>query len=352
MTDISLDLQKTIRAAFDDEASLNLVGGNSKAFYGREIQGESLDVAKNQGVINYEPTELVVSVRNGTRLSELESILSEQNQMLGFEPPCFESQSTIGGAVAAGLSGPRRPFSGAVRDHILGCKIINGHADILSFGGTAMKNVAGYDLSRLMAGSMGTLGLILEVSLKVIPKPEIESTWSMEISKQKVIEMMAKLLQKSLPLTGLYHDGERLFYRLSGSTDSINSVVDTLGGEECTEQTQLWSGLNDQSSEFFQDESPLWRISVAPATEQFALAGQSLLDWGGALRWLKSEESAQQIYQTVAEAGGHATLFRGAKRDGQVFQPLPPDLMQIQERLKLAFDPKGIFNPGRMYSEF
>jgi len=352
MLDLSVQFQQQIRDAIDNGSPVNLVAGNSKAFYGRCARGEWLAVAGNAGVVDYESTELVMTVRNGTTLLEIDSILSEQGQMLGFEPPCYQQSSTIGGAVAAGLSGPRRPFTGAVRDHILGCRVINGYAEILSFGGTAMKNVAGYDLSRLLAGSMGTLGLILEVSLKVVPRPELETTWYQEINADRIFEVMSRLMQKPLPISGLFYDGERLFYRLYGAADVIRRLSDSLGGEADSANDQLWSDLNNQTLAFFQDETPLWRISVAPATEHLPLSGEWVMDWGGALRWLKSEEPAQQVFQTVAEAGGHATLFRGGNRDELIFQPLPSDLMQIQHRLKQAFDPKGIFEPGRMYPEF
>lgn len=287
MTDISAQLQHQIRNASNGDTPLNLVAGGSKSFYGREPKGEILDVSENKGVVNYEPTELVISVRNGTSLAELESTLLDQNQMLGFEPPCFNRNATIGGAVAAGLSGPRRPFAGAVRDHILGCKIINGYAEILSFGGTAMKNVAGYDLSRLMAGSMGTLGLILELSLKVVPRPEVEATWFKEINSNQVIKEMTDLLQKPIPVSGLHFDGERLFYRLCGAFDSIGKVAQAMGGEEVSDHSRLWAELNNQTSEFFQDETPLWRISIGANTDHLSLSGQTILDWGGALRWLK-----------------------------------------------------------------
>lgn len=352
MADLSTDFQQHITDAVARETPINLVGGNTKQFYGREPLGELLNVADNTGIVDYEPTELVITVRNGTILSQLESVLAEQGQMLGFEPPYFGEKATIGGAIASGLSGPRRPFSGAVRDHVLGCKIINGYADILSFGGTVMKNVAGYDLSRLMAGSMGTLGLIIEASLKVIPKPELEETWWQELKQNEIIRLMSQLLQKPFPFSGMHYDGKRLFYRLCGSSEAIKQSTDILGGEQLSNGEVFWLGLKNQTSEFFQEEVPLWRISVAPATEELPLTGSFMLDWGGALRWLKSDESAQHIYQTVAEAGGHATLFRGGARDEVVFQPLPSDLMQIQQRLKHAFDPKGLFNQGRMYPEF
>jgi glycolate oxidase FAD binding subunit len=356
MTDLSADLstefQQQISDAVAREVPINLVGGNTKQFYGREPRGEILHVAGNRGVVDYEPTELVITVRNGTTLPQLEAILAEQGQMLGFEPPYFGQKATIGGAIACGLSGPRRPFSGAVRDHILGCKIINGYADSLSFGGEVMKNVAGYDLSRLMAGSMGTLGLIVEVSLKVVPKPEVELTWWQEIKDNEVTERMSQILQKPFPISALHYDGKRLFYRLCGMSEAINQSTETLGGEPLKEHKSLWLGLKEQTCAFFMGEMPLWRISVAPAADPLPLAGRSIMDWGGALRWLKSDESAQHVFQTVAEAGGHATLFRGGDRSGIVFQPLPPDLMQIQQRLKHAFDPKGLFNQGRMYPEF
>lgn len=352
MADISTQLQEMIRDAVDTESQVNIIGGGSKTFYGREPQGKPLDVAANTGIISYEPTELVITVRGGTQVSELEAELDEHKQMLGFEPPCLNKQSTIAGVIAAGLSGSRRPFAGAVRDYILGCKIINGYAEILSFGGTAMKNVAGYDLSRLMAGSMGTLGLILDVSLKVIPKPEHEATWFCEVGADRVIGRMAELLGKSIPFSGMFYDGQRLFYRLSGTADSVQQIAATIGGEQLSDHERFWNGVNFHTHDYFEDEMPLWRISVAPATEPISLAGQFIYDWGGALRWLKSEEASSHVFQVIGDLGGHATLFRHAQHRDAVFQPLPDDLMQIQRRLKHAFDPKGLFNPGRLYPEF
>lgn len=352
MADISTQLQEIIRDAVDADTRINLIGGDSKSFYGREPLGKAVDVTANSGIINYQPTELVITVRGGTQISEIETVLDERNQMLGFEPPCLNQHSTIGGVIAAGLSGSRRPFSGAVRDYILGCKIINGYAEILSFGGTAMKNVAGYDLSRLMAGSMGTLGVILEVSLKVIPRPEQEATWFIEIGADQVIAKMADLLVQSIPFSGMFFDGHRLFYRLSGTDDAINQLAGTIGGEQLQDNKQFWSEVNHHAHNYFQDETPLWRISVPPATDQISLAGQFAYDWGGALRWLKSEEASSHVFQVIGDIGGHATLFRHGRHRETVFQPLPEHLMQIQQRLKHAFDPKGLFNPGRMYPEF
>ncbi|MCH9698211.1 MAG: glycolate oxidase subunit GlcE [Gammaproteobacteria bacterium] len=352
MADLSTQFQELIRDAVDTDSRINFIGGGSKAFYGREPQGESIDVAANSGIIDYLPTELVITVRGGTQISEIQTVLDEHNQMLGFEPPCLNEQSTIAGVIAVGLSGSRRPFSGAVRDYILGCKIINGYAEILSFGGTTMKNVAGYDLSRLMAGSMGTLGLMLEMSLKVIPRPEQEATWFIEVATDQVIATMADLLAKSIPFSGMFYDGRRLFYRLSGADDAINQIAESIGGEQLVDHELFWEGVNHHTHDYFQDETPLWRISVPPATQPVSLAGQFAYDWGGALRWLKSEEVDSQVFQVIGDIGGHATLFRHGQHRDAVFQPLPEHLMQIQRRLKHAFDPKGLFNPGRLYPEF
>ena len=224
-------LQQAVRGALASKTSLNITAGNSKAFLGRVACGQDLCINEHRGIIHYQPTELVITARAGTLLSEIEQTLAEQGQMLAFEPPYFADTATLGGAVACGLSGARRPFAGSVRDFVLGCKIINGKAEVLSFGGEVMKNVAGYDVSRLMAGAMGSLGILLEISLKVLPKPPIEQTVCFELSPTEAINKMAQLSVQCLPVSGLSHDGRRLYIRLSGPETAVRASAKKIGGE-------------------------------------------------------------------------------------------------------------------------
>ncbi len=352
MSDLSQELQQAVDHALHQNISLNIAGGGSKSFYGHQPEGARLDVAGHHGIITYEPTELVMTARGGTPLREIEALLAEHRQMLPFEPPHFGDRATLGGAVACGLSGPRRPFSGAVRDCVLGCTLINGQAEILSFGGEVMKNVAGYDIARLMVGAMGTLGLLLSVSFKILPRPAEEITVSLEMDPAEAIETMNRWAGQPLPLSGLFYDGSRVYARLCGTAESIAAARRRLGGERLARSGEFWHALREQQHPFFQGKENLWRLSVAPATPMMDLPGEWLLDWGSAQRWLKSEAPAAEVFRAAETAGGHATLFRSADRSGQRFQPLPATLMKYHKQLKQAFDPNGLFNPKRMYSDW
>ena len=321
-------LQQAVQDAIKAKTPLNITGGNSKDFYGREAKGQPLSMHAHRGVIHYQPTELVITARSGTLLSEIEQILAEQGQMLAFEPPHFADTATLGGAVACGLSGARRPFTGSVRDFVLGCKIINGKAEVLSFGGEVMKNVAGYDVSRLMVGAMGTLGVLLEISLKVLPLPAFERTTCFELCTADAIKQMTLLSSQSLPVSGLSYDGHRLFVRLSGAETAVKASAKKIGGEVLSE-ADFWQNLNEQRLDFFNSGMNLWRIAVPPATVQLALNGEWFYDWGGGLRWLKSEETAARIFAVAEETQGHALLFKGKDRAGDVFQPLSGKLQQL-----------------------
>ncbi len=352
MQDISKDLTAMVEEAASKKIALELRGGRSKAFYGRMPVGQPLDLRGHTGIVNYEPTELVLTARCGTPLRNIESLLAENNQMLAFEPPYFGQGATLGGAVASGLSGPRRPYAGAVRDTVLGVQILNGKAEVLSFGGEVMKNVAGYDLSRLMAGSMGTLGIVLQVSLRVVPKPILERTLTLEIGLDGALDLMKKWAGRPLPLSGLCWVGNCLFTRLSGSEASVYAAMRQLDGEPMSNGDRFWQQLRDHSHGFFSEIDSLWRLSVAPNTPMLDLAGHWILDWGGAQRWLVSGESPDSIFAATAAVGGHACRFRCPDRDLQIYQPLPKSLGKINRRLKNTFDPNGIFNPFRMYSEW
>jgi glycolate oxidase FAD binding subunit len=346
-------LAATIREAARQKRPLCIRGGGTKDFYGGEIRGYKLNTLDYRGIVAYEPTELVITARAGTPLAEVEAALREKGQMLAFEPPYFGEGTTLGGCVAAGLSGPRRPYSGAVRDFVLGVRVLDGKGDDLRFGGQVMKNVAGYDVSRLMAGSLGTLGVLLEVSLKVLPAPTTETTLHLECEQKQAILLMNEWAGKPLPITATaYHNGD-LGVRLSGARSAVEAAIKKLGGTvvEAAQAERFWTGFREQTDPFFAGGGPLWRLSIKSTTTPLDLPGQQLIEWGGALRWLKSAADAKMIRDAAARSGGHATLFRGGDRSKGVFHPLPPVLMKLHRNLKQAFDPAGILNPGRLYPE-
>jgi len=346
-------LSETIREAAKQKRSLCIRGGGTKDFYGGPIHGYKLNTGDYCGIVAYEPTELVITARAGTPLAEIEAVLRDKGQMLAFEPPHFGEGSTFGGCVAVGLSGPRRPYSGAVRDFVLGVRILDGKGDDLRFGGQVMKNVAGYDVSRLMAGSLGTLGVLLEVSLKVLPLPAFETTLILKRGEAEAISLMNEWAARPLPITGTaYRDGD-LGVRLSGARVAVDAAAKKIGGTpvEPTQAERLWAGIRDQTDPFFAGSEPLWRLSIKSTTPPLDLPGKQLIEWGGALRWLKSAADANTIRDGAGRSGGHATLFRGGDRSQGVFQPLPPSLMKLHRNLKQAFDPSGILNPGRLYAD-
>ena len=348
--DVSADLKARVDSAIGDGTPLAIVAGGTKQFMGRMIQAENFDVSAHCGVVSYEPSELVLTARAGTPLDTVEAILAEKEQMLAFEPPHFGDGATLGGTVACGLSGPRRPYAGAIRDFVLGVTLINGKGEILRFGGEVMKNVAGYDVSRLVTGSFGTLGIVLDVSLKVLPIPAEDLTLAFEMDLAESIQQMNRWAARPLPISAACHDGDRLRIRLSGTASGAKTAAERIGGER-QDGDGFWHGLREHKLEFFRGNAPLWRLSVPPTAPPLALPGQTLVDWGGALRWLKSDADSDSIRSVVTTAGGHATLFRGDDRTGQVFHPLPAKLHDIHRRLKSAFDPERVFNPGRMYED-
>lgn len=346
--DKQAELLDRVRQAAAAGTPLCIRGGGGKAFYGRRCEGELLDVSAHRGVVSYEPSELVITARASTPLADIEALLAENGQLFPFEPPHFSPHATLGGMVAAGLSGPRRPWGGSVRDAVLGVKIVNGRGEVLRFGGQVMKNVAGYDLSRLMAGALGTLGVLLEVSLKVLPRPAEERTRVFELGAEAAAARQIEWGRLPLSLSGtLYHAG-RLHVRLCGSGQGVRAALDRLGGEEIAESP--WMAAREQTHPFFRGEGPLWRISLPAAAPALNLPGETLTEWGGALRWLRADLPAETLGRRVSALGGHATLFRGHDGRGEVFQPLAPAMLALHQRLKLALDPHGIFNPGRMYA--
>jgi len=395
--------REQVKGASASGTALCIRGGGTKDWYGEARRGSVLDTRAYSGVVDYEPTELVITVRCGTPLAEVEALLAGQRQMLAFEPPRFGAASTIGGVVAAGLSGPRRATAGAVRDFVLGAQLMDGRGELLNFGGQVMKNVAGYDVSRLLAGSLGTLGLITEVSLKVLPMPFREETIRFEMDEITALARINAWAGQPLPISASCWRAGVLTVRLSGADAAIRAALQKLGGEQLSNADAFWTALRDQAGPFFTPTasgattaSPgdgmlrdggdtdalvaarggasvaaggdLWRLSVPPAASAIILRGEQLIEWGGAQRWLRvpaegdMSATADAIRRTVAAAGGHATLYRRgtpadvtsapageARGDVAVFHPLQPALARIHERLKAGFDPSAIFNPGRMY---
>ena len=351
-TDQTTELRERLLAAASSGDPLLIQGSGSKAFLGRTTSGKPLDVTGHRGILNYQPKELVVTARCGTPLTEIEEALTAEGQLLPFEPPHFGPGATIGGAIATGLSGPARPYAGAARDLVLGTRILTGKGQVLRFGGEVMKNVAGYDVSRLMTGAMGTLGVLLDVSVKVMPRPAAQRTLVQESSTARAIEQMNAWAGKPLPITATCFDGERLHVRLAGTETAVTRFASQIGGEPADDAEDLWDGdLREQQHAFFAGDTPLWRLSVPQPTPPIDLPGQQLIEWGGAQRWLRSDAPAESIREAVAPIGGHATLFRGGDHAAQVFHPLPPALLSLHQRLKQAFDPEALLNPGRLYAE-
>ncbi|MRX09783.1 glycolate oxidase subunit GlcE [Pseudoduganella sp. FT25W] len=341
------DFAARIRTA---KAPLRLRGGGTKDWYGQALAGEVLDTRINSGIISYEPTELVITARCGTPLAEIEALLAQHNQMLAFEPPRFGPESTIGGVVASALSGPRRASAGAVRDFVLGVVLMDGRGEVLRFGGQVMKNVAGYDVSRLLAGSLGTLGLILEVSLKVLPVPLREASLRFNMNEIDALARLNEWAGQPLPISASCWHQDVLTLRLSGADAAVEAAQRKLGGQALDGAEAYWASLRDQTHAYFSGGT-LWRMSVPSHASAIILRGEQLIEWGGAQRWLKVDDAADadSIRRTVAASGGHATLFRGGDKAAGVFHPLAPAVAKIHERLKQSFDPAGIFNPGRMY---
>ncbi|MCB1960817.1 MAG: glycolate oxidase subunit GlcE [Rhodocyclaceae bacterium] len=351
MSDMQQTWVERIRAAVETSTPLRIRGGGSKDFYGQRCDGAVLDTREHRGIINYEPTELVITVRAGTPLAELEAALADKGQMLGFEPPHFGAGATVGGCVAAGLSGPRRVAAGAVRDFVLGVTLIDGRGEVQHFGGEVMKNVAGYDVARLMAGSLGTLGVMLDVSLKVLPVPVAEATLRFEADEQTALERFNAWAAQPLPISATCWSAGALCVRLSGAAAAVEAAVQRLGGDrlEPAAATAHWAGMREQRNGFFGGNAPLWRLSVPSVAAPLGLDGAQLIEWGGAQRWLRSEADVRRIRERAAALGGHATLFRGGNPTEAVFHPLSPALKTIHSRLKTSFDPAGVFNPGRLY---
>jgi glycolate oxidase FAD binding subunit len=347
-SDLSSAIADRLREASARRTPLRLAGGDTKRFYGRAVVGESVDLRGHAGVVNYDPAELVLTARCGTTLLEIDQLLAAQGQRFAFDPPRHSRGATIGGAIAAGLAGPPRPRHGAVRDHVQGVRIVTGDGRALRFGGEVLKNVAGYDVSRLMAGSLGILGVLLELSLRVLPRPAAELTLVFELDVAAALERLGTWASSSLPLCSSTWVAGRLYTRFEGTEATLQAVQQRLGGEPLGEAGSFWNSVRDQTHPFFASTGRLWRLHLPAGTRLPLAEDDVLMEWHGAQLWYHEREKADFDAAAVA-AGGSATLFRGAVDDEEVFTPLASPVLRLHRSLKQVFDPAGILNPGRMY---
>lgn len=343
------EIQDQVKRAFDQSESLQIIGGSSKTFYGNKLDLPTLKVSGLDGVIQYEPGELVIQVGAGTRLEDVKTILDNEDQMLAFEAPSFDGAATIGGMVASGISGSRRPYTGAVRDYLLGADMIDGRGQHLSFGGQVMKNVAGYDVSRLLVGSMGCLGVLTQLSFKVLPKPKSESTQAIEVSRLNALQMMMALQRKYPSVSASAYFEGCLYVRFSGMENSVTVAIKEFGGESVS--NSIWSKIDNLT--LFESQDDLWRLSITPDSKLF-LEEAALIDWGGGQRWLVNPDfHPRSTLNRTGEAGHLTQIFRKQDRDTEAyFQPLNPSLLKLHIGLKNQFDPSGILNPNKMYEQF
>ena len=346
--DLTQSIKEQVEQALQQKQSVSIHGSGSHLFmlpnYSEEL---NIDMSKHHGIIDYQPTELVIKARAGTPISEIQQVLSEQQQQLATDFPAYAEAATLGGSLAIGHTGSARPFHGAIRDHVLGAGLINGSAELLNFGGQVMKNVAGYDVSRLLAGSRGTLGPILDISLKILPAPEQQLTLVLELEENQAIETMNKLAGQSLPITAAAFYEQKMYIRLEGTVAGLKQAQQTLGGEHISESKQFWNSIQQQTHDFFSSAQSLWRIIVPATTPELELEFQhkSLIDWCGGLRWIHADEITQTDFIHISNMGGYVESHRTDKLT------TPADLMsplqkQMHIKIKQAFDPEQLFNPA------
>jgi glycolate oxidase FAD binding subunit len=349
-----LRLRERVLVARRKRTPLRLHGSGTKDFYGESpdehprFDGEPLDLRGYRGIIDYEPSELVITARCGTPLSEIETALAAEGQFLGFEPPSLGGDPTMGGVIAAGLSGPRRIQAGAARDFVLGATLLAADGELMRFGGQVMKNVAGFDVSRLLCGSLGIFGVITELSLKVLPKPRAEETLRLEMGPREAVDAFNRFGGQPLPITAAaWHEGAA-WIRLSGAGPAVQAARKVIGGDRVFPvlAKKWWDALRHYTHPIYMDPA-VWRVSVPSVAPPFDLPGEPLIDWGGALRWYSGDLQAAEVRRLAEAAGGTAMRWRGPGSESR-FHPLPRAVAEVHRRLKHSFDPEGIFNPGRL----
>lgn len=369
MSDKSQQLLDQVQQAIADRSTLNIVGGASKCFMGRETTADAiLNTREHSGIVSYQPVELVLTARAGTPLAEIHNELDKHKQMLAFEPPMFsrfvpessvaQTGATIGGTLACNQSGAARPWCGSVRDAVLGIRLINGLGEHCRFGGQVMKNVAGYDVSRAQAGALGTLGLITEISLKVMPKPDLSKTLTQAMNAERAIQIMNTVAGRAQPLSAACWVEGQLYLRWSGVTSAVDKAsqrfINEFGGQFVDEAESFWGEINNHQHRYFEGTDSLWRFSVNSTASHWLESERWLIDWGGSQRWLRGSAGELNDFATLesqaSNAGGQVGLFRGGNRTAEVFASQPTAIKQLHQRLKAAFDPSGLFNPGRLYS--
>jgi len=351
VSDLTNELIAQVRDAVEAKETLAISAGCSKTFMGRQIETDrTIDVSGHTGIVSYQPVELVMTARAGTTLAEIESALAENNQMLACEPPRFGGRATLGGTLATNVSGPGRPWYGSIRDHVLGVTLINGESEQLRFGGQVMKNVAGYDLSRLQAGAMGGLGLMTEISLKVLPKPATTRTLKFTMDQAEAIQRMNSMSGQPKPITAAYWSSGELYVRLAGAASAVDATAKSWGGEELASDVALalWSDLQDQQLAIFNADK-VWRFSMKSSADVLPIEGDSLINWGGAERWYVGDHSFDRMVALAEGAGGQVSLYRGGDRTDEVLHPVNPSIQSLQQRIKASVDPQGVFNPGRAF---
>ena len=345
-------LRARIADAHASSTPLRLRGAGTKDFYGEHCEGELLDLRPYCDVLDYEPSELVISARCGTPLSTINAQLRQHRQYLGFEPPAFDGDPTIGGVIAAGLSGPQRARVGAARDFVLGAVLLGVDGELLHFGGKVIKNVAGFDLSRLLCGSLGILGPIVEVSLKVLPLPQAQHTLCFEMNAGRALQAFNAWRGQPLPISACAWMDGCAWVRLSGAESALRLARERLGGERVASEAAClwWESIRDQSHPWFRHATALWRLSLPANAPPVAVDGSPLIDWAGALRWYAQDLPAAHMRELARAAGGTALQWRGGVA-GERFHPLSPTVLNLHRALKAQFDPRRIFNRGRLVAE-
>ncbi|MEH6518164.1 MAG: glycolate oxidase subunit GlcE [Halioglobus sp.] len=349
MTDLTQELQTAVASAARDGQAIYLQGGNTKRnLLGRECNATALSLSNHRGIIDYQPAELFITARAGTPLTDIEQTLAENNQTLACESPYFGGAATLGGTLACNLSGPGRPWYGAIRDLVLGLKLINGKGELLNFGGTVMKNVAGYDVSRLQAGALGSLGLISQATLKVSPRPEAHATLSYDMPASTAIRFMNERAGTPKPLSAAAWFEGRVYLRLSGAEAAVRHTAQLWGGE-CEDEAPVWDQIRELSLPCIETQKGLWRLSCSP-TASLTSAQPLLMNWCGAQRWYGTDSNVDPQTKPLAQGIGHWVNFKGGDRMAETNPLLDPVQTRLHRKVKQAMDPAGVFNPGRLYS--